>query len=114
MGWLQSQRPVFGRVPESVLWFLDSLGLTAFVASIGINAGPGFVQGVRASGLALLIYGAIVCTIPYIITILAGRFSSDCIRASCSVFVQEAAPPLLRWLPFWRKLRVACLFSAMA
>ena len=57
-----------------MLWLLDSLGLTAFVASIGINAGPGFVQGVRATGLELLIYGAIVFAIPYIITILVGRF----------------------------------------
>jgi putative transport protein len=73
-GWLQSQRPGFGRVPEPVLWLLDSLGLTAFVASIGINAGPGFVQGVRTTGLALLIYGTIVCVIPYIVAILAGRF----------------------------------------
>ena len=74
MGWLQSQRPVLGKVPESVLWLLDSLGLTAFAASIGINAGPGFVEGVRATGLTLLICGAVLCAIPYIITILAGRF----------------------------------------
>jgi putative transport protein len=74
MGWLQWQRPVFGRVPESVLWLLDSLGLTVFVASIGINAGPGFAQSVRATGLMLLIYGTILCAIPYIVTILAGRF----------------------------------------
>ena len=74
VGWLQSQRPVFGRVPDSVLWLLDSLGLTAFVASIGINAGPEFVHGVRTAGLVLLLNGAIVCAIPFIITILAGRF----------------------------------------
>ncbi len=74
MGWLQSRRPVLGRVPDSVLWLLDSLGLTAFVASIGINAGPGFVHGVRTAGLMLLINGIVVCAIPYIITILAGRY----------------------------------------
>jgi putative transport protein len=74
VGWLHSIRPAFSKVPEPVVWLLDSLGLTAFVASIGINAGPGFVHGVRSTGLALLITGAIVCVVPYLLTILAGRY----------------------------------------
>ncbi len=73
MGWAQSQRPVFGRVPESVVWLFESFGLAAFVASIGINAGPGFVHGVRTTGLLLLISGIVVCAVPFIITIFAGR-----------------------------------------
>jgi putative transport protein len=73
-GWLHSIRPTFRKVPEPVVWLLDSLGLTAFVASIGINAGPGFVHGIRSTGLALLITGVIVCAVPYLLTILAGRY----------------------------------------
>jgi putative transport protein len=73
-GWIQSIKPVFGRVPEPVIWLLDTLGLCGFVASIGINAGPGFVHGVRTSGLVLLLAGVVVCAVPYLLTILAGRY----------------------------------------
>jgi putative transport protein len=74
VGWLHSVRPTLSKVPGPVVWLLDSLGLTAFVASIGINAGPDFVHGVRSTGLALLIAGVIVCVVPYLLTILAGHY----------------------------------------
>ena len=74
VGWLHSMRPALSKVPEPVVWLLDSIGLTAFVTSIGINAGPSFVNGVRSTGLALLITGVIVCAVPYLLTILAGRY----------------------------------------
>src|SRR5271170_2499693 len=74
IGWLHSIRPLFGRVPEPVVWLLDSLGLNGFVAAVGISAGPGFVRGLRSTGLELLITGVIVCVVPYLVTILAGRY----------------------------------------
>jgi putative transport protein len=74
IGWLRSIRPLFGRVPEPVIWLLDSLGLNGFVAAVGISAGPGFVRGLRSTGLELLIFGVIVCAVPYLLTILAGRY----------------------------------------
>jgi putative transport protein len=74
LGWLHSIRPVIARVPESVIWLLHSFGLSAFVAAIGINAGPSFVNGVRSTGLALLIAGTVVCIVPYMITIVIGYY----------------------------------------
>jgi putative transport protein len=74
VGWLHSVKPALSKVPEPVVWLLDSLGLTAFVVSIGINAGPSFVHGVRSTGLALLISGVIVCAVPHLVTILVGRY----------------------------------------
>jgi putative transport protein len=41
---------------------------------VGINAGPSFVRGLRSTGLELLITGVIVCAVPYLLTILAGRY----------------------------------------
>jgi len=73
-GWLQSRRPGFGHVPDAALSLLDSLGLTAFLALVGIGAGPGFVSGVRTSGIPLLAAGVMVCAVPNIITICVGRF----------------------------------------
>ncbi len=74
IGWMHSIRPAFGKVPEPVVWLLNSMGLAAFLATIGINAGPSFVHGVRSAGLTLLITGAIVCAVPYLLTILVGRY----------------------------------------
>ncbi len=73
-GWLHSIRPLFARVPESVIWLLDSLGLNGFLATVGINAGPSFVRGLRSTGLELLVTGVIVCAVPYLVTILVGRY----------------------------------------
>lgn len=74
VGWLHSIKPAFSRVPEPVVWLMDTLGLTAFITSIGINADPSFVHGVRSTGLALLVTGVIVAAVPYLLTILAGRY----------------------------------------
>jgi putative transport protein len=74
VGWLHSIRPAFSGVPEPVVWLLDSLGLTGFIASLGINAGLGFVHGIRSTGLVLLVTGVIVCAVPYLFTILLGRY----------------------------------------
>ena len=43
-GWLRSLHPVFGRIPEPALWVFDSFGLAAFLALVGLEAGPGFAR----------------------------------------------------------------------
>jgi putative transport protein len=73
-GWIRSVWPVIGRVPEPALWVFDSLGLTAFLALVGIGAGPGFVDGLRSSGLVLVVAGVLVCAIPNLVTIVVGRY----------------------------------------
>ena len=57
-GWLRSTRPTFGRIPESALWIFDTVGLAAFIGVVGLNAGPGFVSGVRETGVGLHDRGA--------------------------------------------------------
>jgi putative transport protein len=74
LGWLRSVRPGFGTIPGPVISVLDSLGLSAFVAVIGINAGLSFIHGVRTSGLLLFVCGVIVCVTPYLATMLLGRY----------------------------------------
>jgi putative transport protein len=73
-GWMHARRPTFGRVPDAALALLDSLGLSAFLALVGIGAGPGFIQGLRTSGLPLLAAGVTVCAVPNLVTICVGRF----------------------------------------
>jgi putative transport protein len=104
VGWLHSRRPVFGRVPEAALSVLSSLGLTAFLALVGIGAGPMFVLGLRTSGLSLIAAGVLVCAIPNIVTALVGRYllglhpgialgicAGACTSQSGLAAVQEAA-----------------------
>jgi putative transport protein len=73
-GWLRSIRPGFAQVPEPALWLLDSLGLTGFLACVGLGAGPGFVSGLVTSGVALVPAAAVVCLVPNVVTILVGHF----------------------------------------
>jgi putative transport protein len=74
-GWLRSVKPgLFGRVPGPTLWIFESIGLTGFVAVVGLNAGPDFVQGLKASGLSLVAAGAITITASLLIGVVLGKW----------------------------------------
>lgn len=73
-GLLHSRRPTIGRIPSSTAWFLSNVGLAAFVAVVGINAGPGFVSGLKTSGISFFLAGVIVTIIPTLAGILLGKY----------------------------------------
>lgn len=74
-GWLRSVRPgMFGRIPSATLWVFESIGLTGFVAVVGLNAGPDFVTGLKASGPSLLVAGLITVMSALLIGVLVGRW----------------------------------------
>jgi putative transport protein len=72
-GWLRSVRPTFGRIPEPALWVFDTIGLTVFIGIVGINAGPGFITGLRATGPSLLAVALVIALLPHIAAILVGH-----------------------------------------
>jgi putative transport protein len=74
VGWFRSVFPVRARVPPAGVWLLESLGLTAFLAAVALNAAPGFVAGVRGSGLVLLTAGFVLGGLPHVIAVLFGRY----------------------------------------
>ena len=51
-GFIHSRRPDIGYVPQGAVWFLSNVGLAAFTAVVGIDAGPGFISGLKASGVS--------------------------------------------------------------
>ncbi len=53
-GWLRSVNRTFGRIPGPALWIFNNVGLNAFIAVVGIGAGPGLL--------------------PFVIGLLAGKF----------------------------------------
>jgi putative transport protein len=73
-GWLRSVNRTFGRIPGPALWVFNNVGLNAFIAVVGISAGPGFVAGLKSNGLGLFFAGIVVTTLPFIVGLLAGKY----------------------------------------
>ena len=73
-GWLRAVRPTFGRIPESAMWIFDTVGLSVFMACVGLAAGPSFFSGLQKSGLSLVFVGLVVAVLPHTIGILFGRY----------------------------------------
>jgi len=73
-GWLRSKHPTFGSIPEPSLWVLNNVGLNMFIAVVGIQAGPSFVEGFKEVGWTLFLVGAAATTIPLICGILLAKY----------------------------------------
>ncbi|MDO5569852.1 MAG: aspartate-alanine antiporter [Bacteroidales bacterium] len=74
LGWLRSKKPTFGRIPDASVWLMRTLGLSMYVAVIGISAAPSFGSSLKEIGISILWYGAIATTIPLITGILLGKY----------------------------------------
>ena len=73
-GHLRSVNPRFGRVPAPSVWLLESLGMSAFLALVGLEAGPGIRETLQTAGLPLFVATAAVALIPQVVTILVGYY----------------------------------------
>jgi len=74
VGWLRSVKPWFGRMPDAAISFMKSMGLTAFVAMVGLKAGPIFVNAVKEYGYILFLGGVVVTLIPLLAGLVVGRY----------------------------------------
>lgn len=72
-GWLRSKRPTFGAIPAPALKFMNTIGLNAFIAVVGIDAGPSFVSGLVRMGPMLLVVGAFATTLPLLFGLWLGH-----------------------------------------
>ena len=70
VGWTRSVKPWFGRLPDAAILFMRSIGLAAFVAMVGLKAGPIFLSAVKEFGYVLFLGGIVVTLVP----LLAGLF----------------------------------------
>jgi len=73
-GWLRAVHPTFGRIPDSAMWIFDTVGLTVFMACVGLAAGPSFFSGLQKSGLSLVFVGLVIAILPHTVGILFGRY----------------------------------------
>ena len=74
LGHLRSTSPRFGRIPEPAALLFESLGLSAFLALVGLQAGPAAIAAVRTSGVSLIAAGVVITLVPHIVTILIGHY----------------------------------------
>jgi putative transport protein len=74
VGWLRSVRPLFARIPDGAVSFMTSFGLAAFVAMVGLHAGPVFIEAVREVGFGLVLGGAVVTLTPLVAGLFFGRY----------------------------------------
>jgi putative transport protein len=74
VGWFRSVVPWFGRIPDGAILFMRSMGLAAFVAMIGLKAGPVFIAALKDVGYVLLLGGAVVTLMPLLTGLLFGRY----------------------------------------
>lgn len=72
-GWLRNRRPTFGRIPGSVVWILDNMGLNMFIAIVGISAGPTFISGLQEAGIGLFFAGIVSTSLPLILAMFIGN-----------------------------------------
>jgi putative transport protein len=75
VGYLRTQFPLFGRIPDGAVSLMTSLGLAAFVGLTGIHAGPIFLSALKESGIGLLLGGVVVTLVPQIVGVLFGHFA---------------------------------------
>ncbi|MGW0120286.1 aspartate-alanine antiporter [Streptomyces sp. NPDC003327] len=73
-GWIRGKYPTYGNVPPGAQWFMDTFGLCAFVAVVGINAGPSFTSGLSTAGWGLLLWGAVATLVPLLVGFLVGHY----------------------------------------
>lgn len=74
LGYLRAVYPVMGNVPGPALWLMNTLGLNVFIAIVGINAGPGFVQGLIDFGLPLFICGIFATSVPLVVALYLAKY----------------------------------------
>lgn len=74
VGWFRTRHPLFGRIPDAAIAFMTAFGLAAFVAMIGLIAGPIFIVALREAGWSLLLGGVVVTLLPLLSGLYFGRY----------------------------------------
>ncbi|WP_249203125.1 aspartate-alanine antiporter [Gluconobacter kondonii] len=74
LGWLRSVTPKIGNIPNSTVWFMNTVGLNIFIAVVGISAGPTFIKGLHEAGISVFFWGLFASAIPMLFAPLIGKY----------------------------------------
>ena len=103
-GWARSHYPVFGSIPEASQRVLADIGLTVFIAIVGLTAGPHAVQAYVERGgsfFASIFFGGMVVTmVPSLVALVMGRwiFGMNPLMALAGVTGAQTCMPALNAL----------------
>ncbi len=73
-GWLRAKHPTFGNLPSKTAAHLRDFGLSVFIASIGLAAGPKAVEVLLDRGVMLPVFALTVVSVALISSMLYARF----------------------------------------
>ncbi|MFZ5570835.1 MAG: aspartate-alanine antiporter [Thermodesulfobacteriota bacterium] len=73
-GWLRSKHPTFGQIPDGGQWLLNDLGLSLFVACVGLGSGKAAIQALQTKGLEIFFAGVIISLVPILVGAFFGKF----------------------------------------
>ena len=73
-GWRRAARPAFGNLPEPASRLMIDLGLAAFVACAGLEAGPQLIAAAGSVGIPLVASGIVVSIAPPLAALLVGHY----------------------------------------
>ena len=107
-GYLRAVNPTFGRIPAPALWVFNNIGLTAFIAVVGITCGPSFVAGLKEAGLSLFLWGVFVTTMPFVVGIFVGKYLFKMHPGIVLGAAPARARRRRRWAPFRTKRKARC------
>ncbi len=74
VGLLSSTQPALPRLPDAAVELMRDLGLAVFVASVGMMAGPVFIEAARELGLVIFLAGMAVTLVPLLAALLVGHY----------------------------------------
>lgn len=73
-GWLRARHPTFGNLPSAAAAHLRDFGLSVFIATIGLQAGPQAIQVIQDQGVMLPLFAITVVLISLITSMLYARY----------------------------------------
>lgn len=71
-GWLHMHFPRHGTLPVPAIEFMKDFGLSAFIACVGLSAGPDAIRLIAEYGLQLPLLGLLVSALPALVSLFVG------------------------------------------
>ncbi|WP_050468821.1 aspartate-alanine antiporter [Herbaspirillum chlorophenolicum] len=74
LGWYGAKRPDLPTINKDALILLKDIGLTVFIACVGLEAGPQALHLLSQYGITLPLIGVAVALVPALVSLLVGHF----------------------------------------
>ncbi|MEB7792119.1 aspartate-alanine antiporter [Enterococcus faecalis] len=73
-GWVRERHQNIGAIPGPTRWFIKSLGLNLYIATLGLEAGSSFLPALKSMGIKVLLIGAVIAILPHFATLYFNKY----------------------------------------